>query len=966
MKITKKTLCFILAFVVMISSFGLVSAFAADQSLNPATRLADNSGLTGDPEYFLKFDKNTVNSVEWLSNNDMLKLFDDANAKSGEFVKSDLKKGKITRKSNNSISIEKVSEVDGSDYTFSSTFEVPVTDEMRTNYLKAKNNTLYLSYYFSQANMAGGLYPDQFTNCQFRVYTKFKKSFKENDATGVERSRYIKHTSLPKDKGYQAYEQKINSEIQLLGSDNKPLSNLNDVQSIVFSVYSYSRNVKATLELSGITYAGVPEITPYKAPEPAGKKEYVSVTNWSKNYNKSFADTPATVLYSATGGYNADDYSTMTKVGSTTTGTTGWVYIKNMTDVTTKQINLFYNLDRDAFNKAIVTANQEGGSGKFVLTGKFPVILDTTGKPMAAELQVQIYTYNQGAYTPIQKFIKPGQEFRFDIDVSDLTVNSVDYLKIALMAFWKYDEKTDLFYDVDKAIKYDKNGNKLTAKYSDAGDFLGYDNGKSSSLLQEKDVAKITANCSNGKKNVDVTNIISRLTTRTMKNIEGFIAPMYVKTTDGSVPTTASTKATTKSTQATSDEYKYVGYHFYDFTPQAYAETYGWGTHASFVNYLQADYYDSYEIVDKNYEKDNMKQGYKDPKNPGKKVNGNKQYIKDYEEAKSLVSGGYQIELASPYPRVQQQHQAYFHITGADEDARLTNPDCGDHKNQKAQGEKYDFTTQMANALKYAKENPDPDKSGYLAIDVYAVDSVHGYKNEYNSTYKAWCKKNGKTATNEKSAIQVLVAIHANIMGEDISATALEFVPVGQKKTLYLDVSEIEVENITAVRVAAQNYANLANRQQGGQDEVCGITDVQLRLSSIYVPGNKNTDLVKTTDKTGVTNSADIAKIVKLYKALPGLSVDDYNTTEDYDKLAAFMKAWTDASIESQQYCTEKYGINYALISMLEYDVYNKLFLSGDSVSGSPATGEIAFPLASLLIAGAAGYVILRTRKKRQ
>ena len=732
------------------------------------------------------------------------------------------------------------------------------------------------------------------------------------------------------------------------------------MDSIIFSLYNFNKNIEVAVEMSGITYAGVPAIKEFKAPQPAGKDEYVSLTDWSKHYLKGYADTPGTVKYNPNGGYDESTYSSMDK--ETKLGTSGWMYLKNMTAVTTKQINTVFDLDRDAFNKAIVTANQPGGTGKMKITCKFPVIKDTDGKDMMGEFQVILNPFSGKSGFLIQTWIKPGKEYTFEIDVSDYGINSVSTVRVALMAFWKYDPVGDLYYDTDKAKKYDKSGNLLTAKTDGAGTFLGYDNGKGE-LLQEKDVKKITANCSNGKKDVDITSIIGRFTMRTMQNIEGFISPIY--TGSKSAANTTTSKKTTTTTG--NGDYEHAGYHFYDFTSQAYAETYGWGSHASFVNYLHDGYYDSFEVVDKNYDKDGMKQGYKDRANPSKKVTYNEQYKKDYEEAKSLVSGGYQLELSSPYPRNQNQHQAYFHYSGKSEDARLTDPNVGDHKNQKPQGETYDFSEQMKLGIKYAKENPDPEKAGYLAIDVYNVSAVHGYKNSYNSTYKAWCKKNNKKCVNENTSIQFLLNIFASYEGENMTTTILTMIPYGQKKTLYIDISEIEAEYITGVSVAAQNYSLIANREQGGDNQMCGITDVKARFSAIYVPGNKNTDLTTTVNVTRPFDEKDAKKIKKLYDALPGLTVDDYETVEDYNKLAAFIKAWSDASEATQKYCEEKYGIDYSAIGMLEQDVYDKVYGSdwnGDDGT-SPGTGDIAFPMVALLIAGLSGYVVLRTRKKK-
>ena len=628
---------------------------------------------------------------------------------------------------------------------------------------------------------------------------------------------------------------------------------------------------------------------------------------------------------------------------------------------------------------------------------------------MQAEFSVAFNRTVGGTYTPIQQYIDPGKEYVFEMDVSELNVNEVTSVRIALMAFWNFDDSKKVYYDVDKAKRYDKDGNLLVGVYTEAGDFkgyydgksytplgedavaskdkdgipydkdgneltalytknedhknvfFGYDNGKNGSFKTAKDVVKVTANCSDGRKDVDITSIESKLYKRTMKDILAFVSPIYV----GSLQQSETTTATETEANTGDVPYEFEGEHFYDFTAQAYAETYGDHTHSSFVNYLYPEYYNSYEVIDYNIEKDNIKQGYKDRNNPAVRVEGDEKYKKDFQDATSLMSGGYQVELHSPYPRIQHQFQSYFHISGADEDRRLTDPNCGDHKNQQPQGETYDFRQKMGEVLEHAKNHPDGNKRGYIAIDVYAVEAIHGYKNTYNSTYKAWCKKNKKPCVSENTSIQFQIGINASFEGSNISATVLDYVAAGSKRTFYLDVSEIDIENITGIQLAAQQYANLANREQGGDNSSCGMTDVRARFSAMYIPGSGNNDLVTTTTPKQDLNMKEAKKIKKLYDALPGLDVDDYETEADYEKLADFIKAWSNANKPTQEYCEKEYGIDYSLIGMLEYDVYDKIYGSGWSDDGGYDMGDIAFPMASLVVAGLAGYVLIKTRKKK-
>lgn len=963
MKNSKRMLCLILAIVVMLGSMGLVSAFAETQSSSSTSGTTEAKGTTvtakhyksnsAESKYFVKFTKEMLQAPKFLTCDEMTVLYGEDPTKAptefayGKDKTNTIAGANVSVNDDNSITLSK------SGTQYGANLEIPVTDDMKAAYLNANNKELLISYYLTKANISSGTFKDYFSDCQFRIYAKFKDAYTVDNT-----SRYIKLTTLGKNS-YNCYQQVLNKSFKIVDDKDQPLENLDNVESLIICLYNF-RDVEASMEVSSILIEGEPAIKSFVSPTPEAVGTTVSATDWSKGYAKDNNDTPSPVKYSPTASYNSRDYKSTGRVA-------GWANFKTVNAISSKQINLEYYLDVDAFNKAVVTANQSGGSHKFTITGMFPKIEDTTGKSMPAEFQIQLFKYDGTIETPVQEWVQPGKEFTFEVDTTNITVNSIRNIKLGLMAFWYYDADEDKFYDSDKAKKYDKDGNLLTPKYTDDEDkkFLGYDNGKGGALLQNEDIAKYLANCSDGRKDVDITDKIKsgKLKLRTMQNVEGFISPLYAGASQAPTPT----QATTQSTSGNGD-YEYAGYHFYDFTEEAYSEFYGLASHASFVKYFYDGYYNQYEVLDKNFDTDGTKQGYKSA--TPTKVNGDANYIKEYGDAKNLVSGGYQFELNSPYPRNQVQHQAMFYIKGSDEDKDRMST-SSEHKSMPAQNEKYNFTEQMANAIKYAKENPDPTKKGYLAIDVYVANSVHGYKNTYNSTYKAWCQKNGKTAQNEKSPIEVQVMLFASVDGQDATVRASQMLPVGEKKTLYLDVSELEASNISDIRISAHNYANLANKEQGGDNKMCGVTDVEVKYSAIYVPGNKNTDLTTTKNVTRPFSAKDAKKIKKLYDALPGLKVSDYKTMADYKKLSAFIKAWTKASPATQKYCEEKYGIDYSKISMLEADVYDKLFGSGsgdadgDGNGTSPGTGDIAFPMLSLVVAGLAGYVIVKTRKKK-
>lgn len=701
----------------------------------------------------------------------------------------------------------------------------------------------------------------------------------------------------------------MNTQFNLLGFDNKPLESLDGVQSIIISLYHYDLT-EASLEFSGIACENTtPKLKEYTAPTPASAKTSVPIINYRDGYDKVWGGHPSSIKYSPEGGFDSSKYQ-KSAIGS--------LFFKNISEVPSKAISIYYDFDIDEFNKGIVTANQEGGSKKAYLNLFVQKLQDTKGKDMYAEFELQFFMFNDEIITMSKAWVKPNDVKTIQFDISKININSVSYIKLSVQNYWKYCEADGRYYDYDQ--KTESNG-------------------------------KIYCNDNLGNKNVDITNKV--LSDRIMQNVEVFVSSINT-VPEGVELTTATTSKTTKAS-GNSDDYEYAGYHFIDFKSEALDETYG--NNPSNVDFLFSDYYQRYSL---------QNHTYKNNKSSGTKVKGDKTYISAYEDALNLSSGGYQVQLNSGFEKIQPQYQSSYWVSGKIEDANRTIK-TQDHEPLKAQGEKYDYKTQMANAIKYANNNPDPKLKGYLAVDVYLVSSVHGYKNTQNKTYKAWCAKNNEKCEDVPSVVEAQVAIHAQDKnGEDCGVSTLAYIQVGKKTTLFLDVSELDASNITNVRIVAQNYANLANKEQGGDNEMCGITNVTAKFSAIYVPGNKQSENITTTvNVTRAFSSKDAQKIKKLYDALPGLSVDDYNTEEDYKKLAAFIEAWSAASEATQKYCEEEYGIDYATIGMLEQDVYDKLYLSGDFDDSSPETSDTAFPIVILLAALIAGILIVKTYRSK-
>ena len=973
MKMSKKLLSIIMAILVMVGSMGIVSSLVGANT--------DQGGTTApvNPEYMLKFDesmgKNFLTCDEMSNYLDEIKRDENGNQfASGVRVSNPLYEqegtndgASVVYNSDGSITLSKAVGQRGAN------LEIKVTDEMKENFKKATDNKFYISFYFEESknSQTSGGNAGKDAETQFAVFVKYKNTYIEEvkddkgNVTGT-KTKQIKLSSLNKN-GYYRYQQNINKTIKFYDTDGSALQNLDNVESFIFSVYSYT-GTGATAQISGITYQGSPAYKEFVAPAPQSSEKEVALSPWSKYYDKGYGDPFQTSKYQKTDMTEADfmadrhndkNYSSVNGRGE------GWAYYKDTRECTSRQYATAYEIDRAAYNDFVATANQDGGSKKGQIKVYISELLDTENKEMMAEFQLQFVAYSGAAITPIQKWIDPGKEHVLTFDASEFDFNMIRSVRVAFMAFWYYDEANNLYYDVDTAEYLSADGEKYVRVYkvddegkkTDEIDHYTIEGKEDSVKVAPADIkttaVKITAKASNGE-NVDVTQAVrtGKFTRRTINKIQAYVSPVTsvsTKPVDDTVTTTASQETTTEATDA---EYEHAGYHFYDWTLPTHARYFT--NHPSYVNFYDKEK-DEYT---KTYLGTKWQGGYEE--GYPKVVKGSDEIIKDFaKDSEGLPSGGYQVQIASPYPRIQQQHQVAFWATSEFEDADLKK-ESSDHGKLEGDKDGYNFMEQMRKGLEYAKNHTDPEKRGYLAIDVFVADNTHGYKNTYNKTYAAWCKKNGKKVESEKSRVQLAVNINAG----DYSVEIMQYVYYNEKTTLYLDVSELEVDEIYSLRLSPMNYENMANVQQGGDNSLCGITDLDIRFSALYIPGKANSSLTTTIQVTEALSQKDAQKIKKLYDALPGLTVDDYETEEDYEKLLAFIKAWNESSIATQEYCQKEYGIDYITISMLEWDVYEK-FYGADGIFNNYGTGDIAFPMLALLVAGISGYVLIRTRKRR-
>lgn len=433
--------------------------------------------------------------------------------------------------------------------------------------------------------------------------------------------------------------------------DDETLENLNNVQSIIISLYQFEYT-EATLEFSGIAYKdNSPKLKTYQQPVAESANKSVLMMKYRGEYDKVWPGHPTTVKYSAAGGYDSSKYKK--------TGEVGDVYFKNINEVSSKALTLYYDFDIDQFNKGLVTANQQGGSKKSYLTLNIVKLNDSQDKEMSSEFELQFFMFDGEVKTLNKTWVKSGDIKNIIFDVSQIDLNTVSHIKLSIQNFWKYCEADGRYYDYDK--KTEKDG-------------------------------KVYCSDNLGNENVDVTN--KTLTSRVMKDVEVFISS--INTVAEGVEVTTATQNTTTTAKSGNDDYEYAGYHFFDFKQEALDETYG--NNPSNIDFLFSDYYQRYSLENHTY---------KNNKSSGTKVSGDKKYIEDYKTASKLSSSGYQLQINSGFEKSQPQYQSSYWKSGKIEDENRVK-ETQDHKPLKAQGEKYDYSTQMANAVKYANNNPDP------------------------------------------------------------------------------------------------------------------------------------------------------------------------------------------------------------------------------------------------------------------
>lgn len=244
------------------------------------------------------------------------------------------------------------------------------------------------------------------------------------------------------------------------------------------------------------------------------------------------------------------------------------------------------------------------------------------------------------------------------------------------------------------------------------------------------------------------------------------------------------------------------------------------------------------------------------------------------------------------------------------------------------------LSKKLTNSIKqgYAYAN-DPRGLGFLAIDVKVNSAKHP-----------------ETKKNCSSIVDLMILMKDEMQNEQ----AQKWCNVGQTVTLYLPTKDTDgvaynPDNITLVRLSPMNYANVDSKGNS-----CGMTDINIWHSAVYVPGKDAKGAPTTTKAAG--NQSEFDAIYELYKKLPGTDPSLYENAANFALLQRFVEAYTNAPAQIGDYF-EKLGIfdKVGELITIYYD------LGGDSM---PPTGATAAPIAAMFVAAAAGFVIIKSRKK--
>lgn len=708
---------------------------------------------------------------------------------------------------------------------------------------------------------------------------------------------------------YPEMYQSVNPTFKMVDADGNVLKNLDNVKGFRIDLYHWVK-YDSEIIVSGFVVGketapaitGVQTIDDIEFDPDADSMELVV---WDKNYVRAYSNGPSKYTF-GTDFYDHSSYKMRNTKGS--------VYLKNINASVQTQMCFF--LDDDQANKALAFANQEGGSHTASITFYVDKILCADG-PVEAELELSIETFDGVHHTVGSQWVNAGETVTFNFDTSEFEINTIKSIRFALQNYWFY-------------IKGDET---RTCYDRDWPEGLGY------GIYCDKDGNQV-GTTKDGKEYVSAT----------LTEVEYYVSPITVAgknpqaTTTAPSTTTTAAQTTAEATEPEDLSYEYAGEHFFDFNVGQTYESIGNCPNKLLV--LDDNGFTTYEMTrvnnpdydpadsDTKYLTTYVKDYWK----------GTDEYKKIYATSKESLAGayqfGYQQDLGTThYGDVKQYQQFFFPApTFTDLDGNIV-------QNKPYTDEEYNLYEQMQTALDHAMNHPDPKMRGLLAIDVY----VESGKNPHKGMDKL-----------EDCSVQMQITLRG--VDDLFDTQVAQYVNVGQRKTLYIDVSGLgEEENgaslIRHIHIAAQNYAN-TYQPESGKVGTCGVLDVEVYFSAIYVPGIS----VTSEDEPVIeVDTLEADKIAELFKQIEGkTSQDDYATYEEFEILDQFVTLYINTTDVTREYLATEYGITDEV-----YAEYMYLWMDFDiSRFSSPATGALPLPLAAMALAVAAGYVVIRTKKQ--
>ncbi|MGN0114626.1 MAG: hypothetical protein ACI396_04825, partial [Acutalibacteraceae bacterium] len=240
---------------------------------------------------------------------------------------------------------------------------------------------------------------------------------------------------------------------------------LNDIEAVRLEVYHWDPSLKE-VTFSGLTVSGTGELPEREAIEVGDEKTAVAF-NFDKTYRRPYAPEPKEFLYCSVENPTDKDGNLLedgNKKGFNKKGDAGWMKFK--TEGANQQYQAAYWFDRDQFDYALALANKKDengnliGSGKFLMTIALEDCVDSKGKPVEAEVKVNLATTHHGYVTVVNAWQQPGTTVQYELDVSEIERSDVELVIVCIQNYWYYDKDGNV-------VEYPENGKDVSVDLGD-------------------------------------------------------------------------------------------------------------------------------------------------------------------------------------------------------------------------------------------------------------------------------------------------------------------------------------------------------------------------------------------------------------------------------------------------------------------------------------------------------------------